>query len=62
MPTPESIENCRLHDYQRRGQREDLERLFDEQPEIERHADGGEEHTEQQPFEGLDVGLELMPV
>ena len=33
-----------------------------EQPEIDAHADGDEEQTEQQALERLDVRLELAPV
>ena len=34
----------------------------DQQPEIERHADCGEEDLEQQAFERRDVGLELVAI
>ena len=37
-------------------------RLIDEQPQVDGHADGGEEQPEQQALERLDVGLELVAV
>ncbi len=37
-------------------------RALGDQAQVERHADGGEEEAEQQPFEGSDVGLELVAV
>ena len=37
-------------------------RLAEQHAEIDRHADGDEEHGEQQPLEGRDVGLDLVAI
>ncbi len=62
LPAAERIEHDRLDGDETGDEGENEARLLQDQPQVDRHADGGEEEPEQQPFEGLDVGLELVAV
>ena len=62
LPAAEHVEDHALHDEQTGDEQKDVAGPLDEETQIERHSDGGEEHAEQQAFERLYVRLELMAV
>ena len=61
-PSAEQIKDRGLEGDEAHDQREQLDGLADQHAEIDRHADGDEEHGEQQSFERRDVGFDLMAV
>ena len=62
LPAAEQEQNQRLDGYKQDRQRNDELWFRDQQPEIQRHADCGEEDTEQQTFERRDIGLEFVAI
>ena len=62
LPTPQRVEHDRLDGDKTGNEHENAARLLQQKPQVNRHADRREEKSEQQPFEGFDVGLQLMAI
>ena len=61
-PTAEQIEDHRLDGNETDHDGKQRDRLGSQHPEVDRHADGDEEHGQQQALERSDIGLDLMAI
>ena len=61
-PAAERVEDHCLDGDEADDDGDELQRLRHHHAQIDRHADGDEEHGEQQPLEGRDVGFDLMAI
>ena len=62
LPAPERVEDTGLDQDECRDESDHREWTGASMPRVERHADRGEEQPEQQAFERLDVGFELVAI